>query len=118
MNDSHILAQQAGHTDYILEALHRVSEGEYIKKINGIILGVDAGIETRFQRISKRGDGEKDAVTFEQFVADSDREDEGKTGSGPNIRAVMQMADHTILNEGTLEELHAQIDVFLEKFGK
>jgi dephospho-CoA kinase len=110
---SHHYAKEAGDENYILEALHRVSEGEYIKKIGGIIIGVDADIEVRFARITKRGDGEKDKVTFEQFVADAEREDEGKTGSGPNIRAVMKMADYTITNNGSLEELHQQIDQFL-----
>ena len=33
-----------------------------------------------------------------------------------NIAKVIEVADLTILNEGTLEELHVQIDIFLEKF--
>lgn len=102
--------------DYILEALHRVSEGEYLKKIGGIILGIDADIKTRYERISQRKEGEKDNVTFDKFVSDSDREDDGKIGSGPNIRAVMAMANYIIMNNGTVEELQVQVDDFLTKF--
>jgi len=114
LHTAHTLAQEAGHENYILEALHRVSEGEYIKKIGGTILGVDADIKTRYERITKRGDSAKDNVSFEQFQADSLREDEGATGSGPNIRAVMAMADHVIMNDGTVAELHEQIEVWLQ----
>lgn len=109
-------ALEAGDADYILESIHRVSEAEYIKSIGGIILGVDADIAVRYQRITKRQEGEKDRVTFEQFVEDSRREDEGATGSGPNIRAAMKLADYTIMNDGTLEELEEKVEDFLNKF--
>jgi dephospho-CoA kinase len=114
LQDSHRLAQANKHENCILEALHRVSEGEYIKKIGGTILGVDADIKVRYDRVSARGDSAKDNVSFEQFVIDSDREDEGKTGSGPNIRAVINMADHTIHNDGTIEELHQKVEQWLQ----
>jgi len=113
LQNSYKLSQEAGHNDCVLEALHRVSEGEYINSIDGVILGVDASIETRYERISQRGDDAKDSVTFEQFVIDSQREDEGKTGSGPNIKAVIGMADHTIMNDGTIEELHKKVEKWL-----
>lgn len=106
-------AHHAGHVDYILEALHRVSEGEYIKKIGGIILGIDADVKTRYERATARKEGLKDEVTFEQFLEDSLREDDGKTGTGPNIKAVIKMADYTIMNDGGLEELQAKVDEFL-----
>lgn len=113
---SHQRALEAGHKDYILESLHRVSEGEYIKSIGGIILGVDADVHTRYDRAIARKEGMKDNVTLEQFLADSEREDNGKTGSGPNIKAVIKMADYTIMNDGTMEELHKAVDEFIKKF--
>lgn len=113
---SHQLAVSAGHENYILESLHRVSEGEYIKSIGGIILGVDADVRVRYDRAHARKEGLKDDVTFEQFLADSAREDEGKTGSGPNIKAVIMMADYTIMNDGTMEELRLAVDEFIQKF--
>jgi dephospho-CoA kinase len=114
---SHGLAQKNKDQNYILESLHRVSEAEYIKKIGGIILGVDADIHLRYQRAILRQEGEKDNVTFEQFLADSEREEEGKVGDGPNIRAVMAMADYTIFNDGTLAELEEKVNEFLKQYG-
>jgi dephospho-CoA kinase len=112
---SHLQAQKDGHSHYILESLHRVTEGEYIRKIGGIILGIDADIAIRYERAVKRKEGEKDNVTFEQFKSDSDREDEGKTGTGPNIKNVIKMADFVVTNNGTLEELYKQLDNFIDE---
>ncbi|MFT7645177.1 MAG: dephospho-CoA kinase [Candidatus Paceibacteria bacterium] len=112
---SHKYAVEANDQNYILEALHRVSEAEYIKKIGGTVIGVDADTEVRYKRIAKRKDGEKDKVTFEQFVADCNREEEGKIPGGPNIRAVMRMSDHIIKNSKSLLDLKKEIDNFLNK---
>ncbi len=112
---SHEKAEAAGLENYILESIHRVSEAEYIRSIGGKVLGVDADIEKRYERAIKRKEGEKDNVTFEQFVSDTKREEEGATGSGPNIRAVLKIADAVVLNNGSLEELHAQVEEALKK---
>ncbi len=112
---SHERAQKDGAKDYILEALHRTSEASYIKSIGGVVLGVDADIEKRYERAVKRKEGEKDNVTFEQFLDDTKREDEGATGTGPNIRAVLAMADVVLTNNGTQEELFAQVEQALQK---
>ncbi len=112
---SHERAQQAGDTNYILEAIHRESEAAYIRSIGGVMLGVDADIRTRFERSIRRGDGEKDDVTFEQFLENSKREDDGKGETGANIRAVLRDADAVITNDGSPEELYAQIDAVLVK---
>jgi dephospho-CoA kinase len=112
---SHERAQKDGAKDYVLESIHRVSEADYIRKIAGKVLGVDADMKTRYERAVKRKEGEKDNVTFEQFVVDTKREEEGATGTGPNIRAVLTSADAIVMNEGSLEELYAQVEEALQK---
>ncbi len=107
---SHERAQQAGDENYILEAIHRESEAAYIRSIGGAMLGVDADIRTRFERSVRRGDGEKDDVTFEQFLENSKREDDGEGETGANIRAVLKNADAVITNDGSFEELTEQVD--------
>jgi len=114
---SHKYAVESGVQNYILEAIHREKEADYIRSLGGLVLGVDADIRTRYERISKRGEGKKDDVTFEQFVTDSKREDEGKGEGTPNINSVIKNADFVIKNNGTLEELHKQVDEFLERYG-
>jgi hypothetical protein len=48
----------------IFEALHRQSEANFIKSVGGIVIGVDADFNTRYERITKRHEGEKDEVTY------------------------------------------------------
>jgi dephospho-CoA kinase len=112
---SHERAVRDGKSNYILEAIHRTSEADYIRRIGGKILGVDAKLETRYARTVARSDGAKDDVTFEQFVESSKREDDGATGTGPNIRAVIGEADAVVNNDGSLEDLYGQIDDALKE---
>jgi dephospho-CoA kinase len=114
----HDRADKEGVADYILEAIHRESEAAYVRSIGGHIFGVDADLHTRFERTMKRKEGAKDDVTFEQFVEHSKREDEGHGGTGPNIRAVLKGADAVFMNDGSLEQLHSQIDSALSEIRK
>ncbi len=107
---AHTRAQEAGAKDYILEAIHRENEADYVRSIGGKILGVDASLQIRYARTQSRKEGAKDEVTFEEFVEHTKREEEGAGGTGPNIRAVLTSADTLVINDGTLEELHAQVD--------
>lgn len=98
----------------VIEALHDVGEMEFVRSRGGIILGVDADIKTRYERIAHRG-SEKDDVTFEEFKQIATHEEEG--GGKHNIRAVLDQADYVIQNTNTPEELWAEVDIFLEKYG-
>lgn len=100
----------------IFEAIHRQSEANYLKSVGGVILGIDATLEVRYERIHARQEGEKDDVSFEQFKEDARVEDEGggDTTRDNNIRAVINSADYVVTNNGTLEELHRQIDEVLK----
>lgn len=115
---SHTRAQQDGVIDYVLEAIHRESEAAYIRSIGGIILGVDADITTRYNRTTKRGEGKKDDVTFEEFLENAKREDDGKGATGANIRAVLRDADVVVMNDGSPEELYAQVEAALEEIAR
>lgn len=117
LQESYERATKAGSENFILEAIHRVGEATYLHSVGGMLIGVDADIQVRYERITKRKEGEKDNVTFEQFVSDTEREDEGQTRKGPHIREVLKMSDFTFQNNGTLEELHAQVDTFLHTHG-
>ena len=116
---SHEMAVKNGDKNFILESIHRLSEAEYIKKIGGVILGIDTAIELRYKRAFARQEGEKDNVTFLQFKIDSEREDEGKTGSGPNIKEVLKSADYVLFNNSNnIEDFYRQIDEFVDRYNR
>jgi dephospho-CoA kinase len=108
-------ARKDGAADFILEAIHRQSEADFVRRMGGKILGIDADIQLRYARTRARNEGEKDAVTLEQFTESSAREDEGKRHLTSNIASVIETADAIILNNGTLDELHAEIEQALTK---
>lgn len=96
----------------IFEAIHRQSEANFLRSVGGLLIGIDADLQTRYKRTRIRGEGEKDKSDFEDFKKQASIEDEGggDAARDNNIRAVIDAADFKIMNNGTLEELHAQID--------
>ena len=114
----HQKAKEDGVTDYILESIHRESEAEYLRSIGAIILGVNADPEIRYERTFKRQEGDKDNVTYEEFLNSIAREEEGKGEGTPNILAVLQSADFVLQNNGSVEELHEQIEEVLSKINE
>ena len=57
---------------------------------------------------------ESDPTTFEDFVALDSREADGDETS-QNLTKVEQLADETLVNDGTLEELHPKIDLLVSR---
>ncbi len=102
-----------GGGDAVIEALHDVGEAAYIKEVGGILLGIDADMQVRYARAVARG-SEKDNVTFDEFQSHIEREENG--GGRHNIRAALSLADYTIMNDGTIEELYKALDVFIQKY--
>ncbi len=105
--------QKDGGGDAIIEALHDIGEVEYIKSVGGIVLSLDADVVVRYERAIARG-SEKDNISFEHFKAQIEREEHG--GGHHNIRAAMKLADVVLQNNGTVAELHAQVDAFLAQY--
>jgi len=104
--------------DAIFESLHTVEEAEFIKSIGGLVLGVDAPVAIRYERIQKRG-SVKDNISYERFVEQAEREErEETTETGHSIRGAMKLADYVIENSGSLEDLYTQVDKALEVFSK
>lgn len=78
-------------------------------------LAVDADQKLRYQRIRLRN-GVKDQIDFETFVANEARELQGSDDpSKIDLPACIEMSDYKIDNNGTLEELHQQIDEIITK---
>jgi dephospho-CoA kinase len=94
----------------ILDGVRRLADIEHAKKLEGFVLvKIEADSKLRYERAVLRnenvGDSEK---TFEQFLKDHESE------ADKEVPIVMEQAAVSLDNNGTLEDLHAQIDELLE----
>ena len=116
VNASYERARKEG-GDAIIESLRAVAEVQRIKELGGVVLGVDAYPEIRYQHILGRG-GEKDDVSFEQWLDQERRETNPNDSAKQDIFGALKESDYIIPNNGTVEELHTEIDEVLEKIQK
>lgn len=101
--------------DYLLESLRNVGEINFLrKKGNFYLIAVDAPIETRYQRISKRK-SEKDNVTYEQFLKDEEREMHPKYPHEIDLPSCIKLADFQIDNSGELSGLIQKVEEVYEE---
>ncbi len=103
--------QAAGSNQHaVIESIRNIGEVEFLKAQPGFyLLAVDADPRQRYERIVERK-SVTDHITFEKFVAEEEREMQSEDKHKQNLSACIQMADFTITNKGTFEELHAQVD--------
>ena len=106
-------AQASGH-DAVVESIRSVGEAEEIKKDGGVLWAVDADVEKRYERAVLRG-SETDQVSFQKFKADEEVEWHNTDPHKQNLKAVIAMADVTLTNNDTQEELFAQVEEALKR---
>ena len=105
-------AKETGIDKVVIESIRNPIEAESLNSYGGKVLIVDANQKLRYERIISRASA-TDAVSFEEFCAQENREMQSEDPTNPakmSINAVMAMADYKLLNNGTIEELQAQID--------
>lgn len=99
--------------DCIIESIRSPGEAEALRtKDNFYLLAIDADPKIRFARITLR-QNETDHVSFEIFQDNEARELENEDPNKQNISRCIQMADKELHNNGTLEELHQQIETII-----
>lgn len=93
----------------VIDGIRRLSDIYSEKLPNFKLIYIDATIEKRFERLSKRGEnpGDKEK-TWEQFKKDNELESELQ------IRGLKEKADFVINNNGEAEELYAKIDEIIK----
>lgn len=106
--------QESGAANAVIESLRATAEVETLRAKGGILLAVDAGQQLRYERIQERKLS-SDQISFEKFVEQEAIEMNDPDPHGMQKAKVMQMADYTIQNNGTLEALHTQIEEVLTK---
>ncbi len=80
------------------------------------LFAVDANRHIRYERVVLRA-SHTDNVDFDTWVMEEEREWHNEAAHDMNVPGVMKLADHTFHNDGSLEDLHAQIDQALVNLG-
>ena len=109
--------QNDGVIDAVIESIRALAEAETLQQAGGILLAVDAEPKERYRRISGRKSA-TDMVSYEEFLAQEQIEMNDPDPNGMQKAAVMEQADYTIQNNGSLRELQEQLDAFLETYAR
>jgi dCMP deaminase len=113
-----ILAERILHNlerdhNYVIDSIRNPNEVEVLKRRKDfILLAVEADQPIRFERSRKRG-RESAAQSLEQFVEEETRELESANPASQQLHATRRRADLEVVNNGTLQELHAKLDELL-----
>lgn len=99
----------------VIESLRAVMEVKYIQGFGGMVLGIDAEPQVRYERIIKRG-SETDHVTFEEWRAQELRESNPDDPTKQDIFGALRESDYIITNTNSLTELEEEVDAFIEKY--
>lgn len=97
----------------VFDSIRNVEEVNYLKNKNVILIGIDAPIELRYQRIQQRAHG-TDHVDFETFKIQDERENSGNS-SGQNINAALEHCTYHFENIGDLTTLQQQVQEILNQ---
>ncbi len=100
--------------DAVIESLRAVAEVKRIKELGGVVIGVDAPPELRYERAYSRG-SEKDHVSYEKWLAQEESESNPDDPTKQNIFGALAESDIVISNEGSMEELHQKADEALAR---
>lgn len=91
----------------VIDGIRRLTDIQYLKDLPGFhLISIEADPKIRYDRAVARNENVGDAEkTFEQFLLDHKQME-----TEASIPSVMEKAQIIINNNGTIEELYAQID--------
>lgn len=112
---AHVIAEDAQHASeriVIIDGVRRMGDIVHLQKNPYFVLiEIFADERVRYERLIGRGQNTDDTVkTFEEFIEDHKKEAELE------IPKVASIAKERIDNNGTLEQLHAQLDALVKKY--
>ena len=106
-------AQELSSLKIAFDSIRHPKECGYLKEKGVVLIGVSASLEARFERIQTRALA-RDDVSFEQFKIQDTYERTGKS-SGQHIDACLELCQYQVQNDGSLEDLHKQIELLIMK---
>jgi len=105
-----VMAKVRGKT--VIDSIRNPKEIAFLKRQAGfILLAIDAPAAVRFDRVRKRGRNES-AATLDEFLA-KETEERSADPAGQQLHACLALADRTVTNDGTIEDLHRKLEEFL-----
>jgi dephospho-CoA kinase len=98
----------------VIDGVRRTSDIDLVQdNPDFTLVYVEAAVRTRYERLQNRHQNEDDStLTYEEFLEDHGNETERF------IPELKPTASHVIENEGTLAELHHQVDVLMATLGR
>ena len=105
-------------TDAVIESIRTPGEVESLRsKGRFFLFAVDAEPEVRYKRIRQR-QSETDHIDFRTFIENEAREMNSDDPNRQNLRKCISLADYSFDNNGTIEELLAQVDAVIRQIKK
>lgn len=112
----HYLAQLAleqNSENFIASGPRQLGQMEYFRKnCDFYLVEVQTDDEKRFQRAQNRSEELKEAHNLEMFLKDEIEKD--ASDGAQQVLKCIEMADHHISNNGTIEDLHREIDSLID----
>ncbi|MFC2161335.1 AAA family ATPase [Acidobacteriota bacterium] len=107
-----VMKKIEGEGKAVIDSIRNPEEVRFLKSNkNFILLAIDADVKLRYERVKMRGRDES-AASLLEFIK---KEDEEKTSNPTQqqLHTCFNMADFTVLNEGSLEDLYNKLEEFL-----
>lgn len=91
--------------NYMVDSIRHPAEIEALRRLSHFhLIHVDAPVEVRYRRAVERNDP-RTPKNFEEFVTLEQREMEGADPDAQNLPACAAMADATLINDGSVDDL-------------
>jgi dephospho-CoA kinase len=97
----------------LVDSIRNPAEVEVLRRIDGFLLiAIDAPVELRHERSMKRA-RPGDARTLDEFV-EKERRENGSDPAAQQLTATAALADLTLCNEGSLDDLRRAVTALLD----
>ena len=101
---------------WVVDSVRNPAEVESLRRLPGFhLLHVDAPVEVRYERARERADARTPA-TLDQFRAEEERELHTDDPTTQQLLACYRLADERLINDGSLDALHARIDELIGRW--
>lgn len=107
-----LVIQKGGTTDIVVSGFRSLGEARLIQRSGGLILFVDAPQVMRHERIAVRA--RPDELNTDMMATDK-KEAKSKNSLEESLDDIRPLADFTIVNDGSIEQLHTRIDAVFSK---